>query len=329
MGHPAESYSYDGGKTWTMPQIPKYYTGELIKHPRACPRIFKTKNGKYLFWQHVNGGSDFENRNPVWISGGIELDGKISWSQPEILLYAPGLSKERLSYPDLVEQDGRYWITETNKLKGLSHEIDPDFFDKLWGQFNLNTISTKGLVINEVGGDLIKKEFSLPAIEEPSKGEGFTIDLVADITRLKEGEVICESRDKDGKGFWLEMSANYSVKFTMADGEKTTSWNSDAGLIKFIGTTEISLIVDYRAKIISFVINGVFNDGGKERMIGWGRLDNTMGAVSTNKINIGAIRTGGGLRADNVVKAFRFYNRPLTVTESVGNYRSQFNPSGN
>jgi hypothetical protein len=329
MGHPAESYSYDGGKTWTMPQIPKYYTGELIKHPRACPRIFKTKNGKYLFWQHVNGGSDFENRNPVWISGGIELDGKISWSQPEILLYAPGLSKERLSYPDLVEQDGRYWITETNKLKGLSHEIDPDFFDKLWGQFNLNTISTKGLVINEVGGDLIKKEFSLPAIEEPSKGEGFTIDLVADITRLKEGEVICESRDKDGKGFWLEMSANYSVKFTMADGEKTISWNSDAGLIKFIGTTEISLIVDYRAKIISFVINGVFNDGGKERMIGWGRLDNTMGAVSTNKINIGAIRTGGGLRADNVVKAFRFYNRPLTVTESVGNYRSQLIPSGN
>jgi hypothetical protein len=322
MGHPAESYSHDGGKTWTLPQIPTYYTGDPIKHPRACPRIFKTKNGKYLFWHHVNGGSDFENRNPVWISGGIEVKGKIVWSQPEILIYAPGLSKERMSYPDLIEQDGRYWITETNKLQGLCHEIEPDFFNRLWSQFKLNTLSTKGLVINARGPGLIKREFDLPAIEEPSKGEGFTLDLVADITKLKVGEVICESRDREGKGFWLEMGANYSVRFTMSDGVKSTSWSSDAGVIKFFGTTEISLIVDYRAKIISYVINGVFNDGGKERIFGWGRLDTDMGPVSTRKISIGDISVGGGLRANNVVSAFRYYNRPLTVTECVGNYRS-------
>lgn len=322
MGHPAESYSYDGGKTWTLPQIPNYYTGNPIKHPRACPRIFKTKGDRYLFWHHVNGGTDFENRNPVWISGGIEVNGKIVWSQPEILIYAPGLSKERMSYPDLIEQDGRYWITETNKVQGLCHEVDPDFFSNLWGQFQLATVATKGLVINQRGPELINREFDLPAIEEPSKGLGFTIDLVANITRLKEGEVICESRDKDGKGYWLEMGANYSVKFTMSDGVKSTSWTSDAGVIKFFGTTEISLMVDYRAKIISYVINGIFNDGGKERIFGWGRLDADMGPVSTRKIRIGDISIGGGLRGNNVVKAFRYYNRPLTVTECIGNYRS-------
>ncbi len=322
MGHPAESYSYDGGKTWTLPQIPNYYTGNPIKHPRACPRIFKTKGDRYLFWHHVNGGTDFENRNPVWISGGIEVNGKIVWSQPEILIYAPGLSKERMSYPDLIEQDGRYWITETNKVQGLCHEVDPDFFSNLWGQFQLATVATKGLVINQRGPELIIREFDLPAIEEPSKGLGFTIDLVANITRLKEGEVICESRDKDGKGYWLEMGANYSVKFTMSDGVKSTSWSSDAGVIKFFGTTEISLMVDYRAKIISYVINGIFNDGGKERIFGWGRLDADMGPVSTRKIRIGDISIGGGLRGNNVVKAFRYYNRPLTVTECIGNYRS-------
>ena len=322
MGHPAESYSYDGGKTWTLPQIPNYYTGNPIKHPRACPRIFKTKGDRYLFWHHVNGGTDFENRNPVWISGGIEMNGKIVWSQPEILIYAPGLSKERMSYPDLIEQDGRYWITETNKVQGLCHEVDPDFFSNLWGQFQLATVATKGLVINQRGPELINREFDLPAIEEPSKGLGFTINLVANITRLKEGEVICESRDKDGKGYWLEMGANYSVKFTMSDGVKSTSWSSDAGVIKFFGTTEISLMVDYRAKIISYVINGIFNDGGKERIFGWGRLDADMGPVSTRKIRIGDISIGGGLRGNNVVKAFRYYNRPLTVTECIGNYRS-------
>ena len=322
MGHPAESYSYDGGKTWTMPQIPTYYTGDPIKNPRACPRIFKTKDGRYLFWHHVNSGPDFENRNPAWISGGIEKNGKIIWSQPEILIYAPGLSKERMSYPDLIEQDGRYWITETNKVQGLCHEIDANFFKNLWEQFHVSKISTKGLMINESGENLIKKEFNLPSIQEPSKGEGFTINMVANITKLKEGEVIYESRNA-GKGFWLEMSANYAVKFTMTDGVKTTSWTSDAGVVKFFGTTEISLIVDYRAKIISYVINGIFNSGGKERIFGWGQLDNTMEAVSSNKIRIGDIAIGGGLRANNVIKAFRFYDRPLTVSECVGNYRSQ------
>ena len=320
MGHPAESYSYDGGKTWTTPQIPTYYTGELIKHPRACPRIFKTKNGKYLFWHHVNGGTTYENRNPAWISGGIEKNGKIIWSQPEILFYTPDLLKERMSYPDLIEQDGRYWITETNKVQALSHEIDSAFFNRLWNQLNIREISTKGIALNVTGDNLINKEFKLLSIQEPSKGEGFTVNLVANIKKLKEGVVIFENRDA-GKGFWLEMSANNAVKFTMTDGVKTSSWTSDTGVVKLFGSTEISLIVDYRSKVISYVINGKFNDGGKERVFGWGQLDNTMNAIGTNKIKIGDLANGGDLSAKNSVKAFRFYNRPLTISECIGNYR--------
>jgi hypothetical protein len=91
-----------------------------------------------------------------------------------------------------------------------------------------------------------------------------------------------KARDKEGKG----MGANYSVRFTMSDGVKSIFWPSDAGAVKFFGTTEISFIVDYRAKIIIYVINALFNDGGKERIFGWGRLDNTMGPWSTGKIRI-------------------------------------------
>jgi hypothetical protein len=119
------------------------------------------------------------------------------------------------------------------------------------------------------------------------------------------------------------MGPNYSVRFTMTDGVKQSAWASDAGVVKFYGTTEISLIVDYRAKIISYVVDGVFNDGGRERIFGWGRLDGTMGRVGSRSIRIGDITVGGGLRANNVVRAFRYYNRPLTVTECVGNYMSQ------
>ncbi len=93
-----------------------YENGIKLKNPRACPRIWKCKNGRYLFWYHNHGGWNFQGRNPAWISGGIEKNGKVIWSQPEIVLYDvnPGT---RMSYPDLIEQDGRYWITETNKEK--------------------------------------------------------------------------------------------------------------------------------------------------------------------------------------------------------------------
>lgn len=323
MGHPAESYSKDGGRSWTMPQIPSYYTGQLIKHPRACARIFKTSNGRYLLWQHVNGASDFIHRNPVWISGGVEEHGRIKWTQPELLLYGPHPLKDAMSYPDLIEQHGRYWITETNKVQALSHEIPASFLEKLWGQFSIREIAREGLVLNEAGDDLMLRSLLLPKEEEPSKGVGFTIDLEAELTGLAEGKLIFSSRELQGRGFWLEMAANRAVKFTMTDGVKTTSWQSDAGLIRFAGTTQLALVVDYRARIISYVINGQFNDGGKERIFGWGRLDTSVGSVSTRTLTIGDIRNGGVLRPANRISRFLFYDRPLMVTEVVGNHRER------
>ena len=163
----------------------------------------------------------------------------------------------------------------------------------------------------------------LPKEEEPSKGVGFTIDLEAELTGLAEGKLIFSSRELQGRGFWLEMAANRAVKFTMTDGVKTTSWQSDAGLIRFAGTTQLALVVDYRARIISYVINGQFNDGGKERIFGWGRLDTSVGSVSTRTLTIGDIRNGGVLRPSNRISRFLFYDRPLMVTQVVGNHRER------
>jgi hypothetical protein len=109
----------------------------------------------------------------------------------------------------------------------------------------------------------------------------------------------------------------------MTDGVKTTTWSSDAGLIRFAGTTQLTLIVDYRARIISYVINGMFNDGGKERIFGWGRLDTAMGSISTRTLTLGDIRNGGVLRPANKISSFLYYDRPLMVTEAVGNHRAR------
>ena len=129
LGQPACAYSYDKGKTWTRPELMKYATGLPLRNPRACPRIWKCKNGKYLLWYHNNGGKDFNHRNPVWVSGGVEKNGHISWSQPEIVLHGPDRSYNtgRFSYPDLIEQDGRYWVSTTQKQPRPSMKYLADF----------------------------------------------------------------------------------------------------------------------------------------------------------------------------------------------------------
>jgi len=75
IGHPAFAISRDGGHSWTTPQIMRYATGNPIKNPRACPKIWKASNGKFLFWFHNDGYPGWGNsavRNPVWLAGGIE-----------------------------------------------------------------------------------------------------------------------------------------------------------------------------------------------------------------------------------------------------------------
>ncbi|NND08727.1 MAG: exo-alpha-sialidase [Saprospiraceae bacterium] len=143
LGSPAESYSYDGGRTWSEPTLIRYASGRLLRHPRACPRVWKCSNGKYLLWHHNNGGKSFSNRNPAWLSGGIEKDGEIIWSQPEIVLYSYDLSYEtgRLSYPDLVEDKGRYWISTTQKTRATIHEIPTAFLEGLWSQLDQNVMT--------------------------------------------------------------------------------------------------------------------------------------------------------------------------------------------
>lgn len=149
-GYPACCYSRNGGHNWTIPQYMRYADGRPMKHPRAANFVWKCENGKYLYWFHNHGGRfigehprrrtiSYEDRNPVWLCGGIEAespDGRILlWSQPEIVLYDDD-PYIRMSYPDLVEEDGRYFLTETQKDRARVHEIDPSLLEGLWGQFD-------------------------------------------------------------------------------------------------------------------------------------------------------------------------------------------------
>lgn len=321
-GHPAESYSNDGGKTWTIPSIPKYENGKKIKNPRACPRIWKCKNGKYLFWYHNHGGWNFNNRNPAWISGGIEKNGKIIWGQPEILLYEEDVGI-RMSYPDLVEQDGKYWITETNKEIARCHEIPASFFNMIWSQSERDLETSEGLLKEWAEKDLMPdSKLLLPEKSHYTFHSGFTLDLRLVLEDLDTGQVILSVKSENGKYIELKTSEYGSIEVEMNDGLQTDSWASDPGLISAYGEHCISVVVDNGPKIIQFVVDGTVCNGSDFRQFGWGRFKANMNDLTFDSIEIGRLAMGQ-LRPEGRLTNLRIYNRPLMNTELIGNHRSR------
>ena len=165
-GWPTCAYSRDGGHTWTPPAY-KTYTpgGRRVKHPRAANFAWNCSNGKFLYWFHNHGGrfvgelgaggkdgrSPYDDRNPAWLMAGREVDtpeGKrIEWSQPEILLYDDD-PYIRMSYPDLIEDGGKFYVTETQKNVGRVHEIPQPLLDGLFAQWDNRTVAKSGLALD-------------------------------------------------------------------------------------------------------------------------------------------------------------------------------------
>ena len=318
MGHPVEAYSRDGGHTWTLPQIARYANGNPMKTPRACPRIWRAKNGKFLFWYHNHGGKDFKGRNPAWLSGGVEIDGRIAWSQPEIVLYGSDHSYEsgRFSYPDLIEQDGRYWITTTQKVQATVHEIDPSLLEGLWNQAQLSEVAQDGLVLSL---DAPKAQ-DVPMPNLPDlKGGGFTIDMRFRLPwpqREEAGQVILDSRDESGRGIQVYTASERTIGVTFSDGEREAKWASDRGALGVREINHVTIIVDGGPDIITFVVDGTLCDGGTWRECGWGRFDSQMGDVTGSS----TLRVAESFKG--TLESLRVYSRPLRTSEAIGNWRN-------
>lgn len=323
-GHPLEAYSYDGGKSWTLPEVPMYENGIKLKNPRACPRIWKCKNGKYLFWYHNNGSWNFTSRNPAWISGGIEKDGKIIWSQPEILFYEEN-PDVRMSYPDLIEQDGNYWITETNKVNARCHSVPADFLNLIWTQFEIKSKTTENLIAEWNEKELkFNSDLKIPETHEIDWKKGFTIDFMIELGDLAPGQLILASQSKNGKTVKIQTDEYGSVRIILSDGINTDYWNSDPGLIPAYGEHCISVTVDNGPKIIQFVVDGTVCNGRDFRQYGWGRYKVNMEDFSFDAIQTGELARGM-IRPPGRLTNLRIYNRPLMNTELIGNHRNFMN----
>ncbi len=330
--HPCHAYSRDGAHTWTMPEYATYTPGgRKFKNSRACPKVWKTSSGKYLFWFHHHGAHEnpYKGRNPAWLSGGIEKDGFIHWSQPEIVLYdtdpknclfdpktgMPGPGGG-MSYPDLIEQDGKYWITETQKTLARVHPIDPTLLEGLWSQGEVKAVASSGLVL-DLGPERLKEaEVAMPRLPNLAEGGGFSVDFWITLNELTADQIVMDGRDTSGKGLVVSTTEHGTLRMAVTDGEHSASWECDRGILQAGRRHHVAAIVDGGPKVISFVVDGVLCDGGETSIYGWGRFSPELGDVNGSD----TLRVAPGLkgRLDRV----RVYDRYLRTSEAVGNYHA-------
>ncbi len=311
-GFPCHTYSADGGRTWDPP-APMTYTpgGRVVRHPRACPKVWRTSDGRFLFWYHNHGGKTFEGRNPAWIAGGVLKDDRLHWSQPEILLYDPD-PKTRMSYPDLIEQDGRFWVTETQKTVARVHEVDREILEGLWRQGEDRAVARRGCVLDLDLAGVREKEASVGKSDGPRFETGFTLECWVTLRDLEGGQVLLDGRDEAGRGVTLETTGGGTVRIGLSDGRVRSAWDGDAGALQAGKLHHVAAIVDAGPGIILMVIDGVLCDGGPDRPAGWGRYDGRL---------VGA-RCAGRVRVAPSLRRVRIYDRPLRVSEAVAHFHA-------
>ena len=316
-GYPANSYSLDNGKSWSTPEYATYADGRVIKNPRACPKVFKTSNGKYLLWYHNNNVKGYKGyRNPVWISGGVEVDGKIKWSQPEILLYGPQEMIGGMSYPDLIEENGNYWITETQKTVARVHLIDKNLLEGLWNQGTVKHVATNGIIFEKSN---ISHHMKLLSPKLPDLKDGsLAIEILFEINELKPNQIILDNTDQNGNGIKVTMTPKRTIELTLQDGKQKASIDTDPGMV-IEGENHVVFIVDGEANLITSIVNGKLCDGGRYRLLGWSWFSPDINHINGN----GYLSIAPSF--DGLVKNIRIYERRLTTSEAISNYLSVVN----
>ena len=320
-GYPVEAYSRDGGHTWTEPRYKCYADGRRMKHPRAANFAWKCQNGKYLYWFHNHGGrvmreasgnadgGAYDDRNPVWLSAGIEIDTpagrEIAWSEPEIVLYDDD-PYVRISYPDLVEEEGRYYLTETQKATARVHEIPAALLEGMWttlaamlGQHAAGTITDAAVLLAlPAAGQPMPPSVPLPPLpwfrvrdyhspdyHGKDTGAGLALELTVILPELAPGRVLLDNRDAAGRGFCLGTADGGALELLLNDGQTENRWASDPVLTAG-RHHHVVVNIDGGPRIISFIVDGRFLDGGDARQFGWGRFSPHLKHVNGSELCI-------------------------------------------
>ena len=309
-GHPYCAYSRDGGVSFSEPEPLTYDNGRQVKHPRAANFIWKCENGKYLYWYHNNGCRWYEERNPAWLCGAVEADspqGKIlRFSQPEIILYDHDINI-RISYPDLIEANGEYYITETQKRYACVHRIDKALIEGLWAQL-------EGAKPTVVPFKPLKNGAELPYLqpftvkdfeaEIDCRSKLINCGLTLDFDITGENGVLISNAENE-KGLFIEQRDGQLI-FSIGDGKFwCTKTTGETALSR--GAHHVTVIIDGGPRIVMFLIDGVLYDGGNEQMFGFGWFN----------LHLGDINGANNIKISDSAKNVKICYKAITVSEAI------------
>jgi len=231
----------------------------------------------------------------------------------------------------LVEEDRRYFLTETDKHHARIHELPTEVVEGLWGQLEDKPcrITREGLLLELAPGAALPPEVPMPELPEFYRRDsnradygmlllrtGFTIELWLRLDSLEAGQMILDSRREDGQGLALQTTPQGTVELILRDRQTENRWDCDPGQIMPGSWHHLVAIVDGGPHIISFVVDGRLNDGGDLRQFGWGRFSPHLRHVSGSA----TLRLGPSLRGE--LGGLRLYGRALRTAEAIANFRA-------
>lgn len=257
------AYSRDGGRTFTPPAYATYRPGgRRIKHPLACPPLWRLRDGRFLLWYHNHGGRWYEGRNPVWLSAGVERDGVIHWSEPEIALYAHDPAV-RMSYPDLIEEeDGSLYLTQTQKTVASVHRVDPALVQGLFRQHDRAAAGPADALVRMRGPGTADWRNA-----RTWHASGMTLVAEVEMPRRAEAAPLL-SWAGPRQEVVLAASMHGSFAFSGPGAAHQFARDQAGGP----GVHRIALILDARTRLALLVIDGALVDGGSEQQCGWAGL---------------------------------------------------------
>lgn len=179
-----------------------------------------------------------------------------------------------MSYPDLVEQDGKYYLTETQKEIARVHEIPTDFIEKIWAGLEGCIEKTEPILSSS------SAEVSAPELKPFFERDQTTKDFHGIHTRAgsslefelisNETGIVLDGMSPDSRGIRLSITENKCLELLMSDGQTEQCISSEPCLND--SKNHVVVNIDGGPHIVSFIVNGHFCDGGEHRQFGWQRF---------------------------------------------------------
>lgn len=294
-----QGYSRDGGHSFATGYATYRPGGRRIKHPLACPPVWRLRDGRFILWFHNHGGKWYDGRNPVWLCGGVERDGYIHWSQPEVALYDLDVNAAvRISYPDLVEEDdGEIYLTETQKKVARVHHIPRSLIDGLFRQCDPADTGPTDARVTMVEAGTAPWQGA-----QPWQASGLSFVFEVDMPRVALAGVLL-TWSHPIIDISVHATAHGSISLSVPGGSCSFARDQFGGP----GRHRVAVILDARLRRSLAIVDGELIDGGSEYQYGQGNL----GFLAPPLDQAATVSAGGR------VHGLRVFDRALSVSEAV------------